>query len=115
MDPIFHIAEAAKWDEALAAGDYRQSTLGHTLDQVGFIHCSSRDQVEAVANAVYRDQSDLALLLIDREKVHAEIREENLEGGSELFPHIYGPLNLDAALDVLPFAPGADGRFAGPI
>jgi glutathione S-transferase len=56
MEPIFHIAEAAKWNEALAEGDYRQSTLGYTLDQAGFIHCSRRDQVEVVANGVYRDR-----------------------------------------------------------
>jgi len=115
MELIFHIAEAAGWNEALARGEYRQSTLGYTLDQAGFIHCSRRDQVEGVANAVYRDRSDLLLLLIDRQKVHAEIRDENLDGGSEVFPHIYGPLNLDAVTSVLPFAPGADGRFAGPF
>ena len=115
VELIFHIAEAAEWNEALAEGDYRRSTLGYTLDQVGFIHCSRRDQVEAVANAVYRDLSDLVLLLIDREKVHAEIRDESLEGGSDLFPHIYGPLNLDAVTSVLPFAPDVDGRFAGPL
>jgi glutathione S-transferase len=115
VEPIFHIAEAAEWDEAFAEGEYRKSTLGYTLDQAGFIHCSRRDQLEAVANAVYGDRYDLVLLLIDREKVHAEIRDENLEGGSELFPHIYGPLNLDAVMSVLPFAPGVDGRFAGPL
>jgi glutathione S-transferase len=115
MEPIFHIAEAAEWNEALAGGEYRQSTLGYTLDQAGFIHCSRRDQVETVANAVYRERSDLVLLLIDRDKVQAEIRDENLEGGSELFPHIYGPLNLDAVTSVLPFPPGVDGRFIGPV
>ena len=115
MEPIFHIAEVAKWNEALAEGDYRQSTLGYTLNQAGFIHCSRRDQVEAVANAIYRDRTALVLLLIDREKVRAEIRDENQEGGSQLFPHIYGPLNLDAVASVLPFAPGVEGRFAGPF
>jgi uncharacterized protein (DUF952 family) len=62
--------------------------------------------VESVANAVYGDRSDLVLLRIDREKVQAEVRDENLEGGGDRFPHIYGPLNLDAVMSVIPFSPG---------
>jgi glutathione S-transferase len=115
VEPIFHIAEVADWIEALAKGEYGQSTLGYTLDQVGFIHCSRSDQVAAVANAIYPDRSDLVLLHIDREKVQAEIRDENLEGSDDVFPHIYGPLNLDAVTSVIPFTPGANGRFAAPF
>jgi uncharacterized protein (DUF952 family) len=114
VTPIFHIAEVSGWTEARADGMYRRSTLGKTLDELGFIHCSRREQVELVANAVYRGHRDLILLVIDPEKVRAEIREENLDGGLDLFPHIYGPLNTDAVTDVLPFAPGAYGHFVMP-
>jgi glutathione S-transferase len=111
---IFHIAEARLWDVALSDGEYRQSTLGRTLDEDGFIHCGRLDQVVPVANAAYRGQRDLVLLVIDRGRVHAEVRDENLEGGTDLFPHIYGPLNLDAVIEVLPFDAGPDGRFGMP-
>ncbi len=111
---IFHIAEMSGWAEAQADGMYRRSTLGKTLDELGFIHCSRREQVEVVANAVYRGHRDLVLLIIDPQMVHAEIREENLNGGLDLFPHIYGPLNTDAVTDVLPFVPGGNGSFVMP-
>jgi glutathione S-transferase len=114
VNPIFHIALRAEWADAQAGGVYRRSTLGRSLDEVGFIHCSRRDQVELVANAVYRDQGDLVLLVIDPSRVGAEIREENVDGGRDLFPHIYGPLHDDAVIDVLAFAAGADGRFTMP-
>ena len=111
---IFHIAEAAHWSAALDGGRYRRSTIGQSLDEVGFIHCSRRDQVERVADAYYQGQRGLVLLVIDPARVAAEIRDENTEGGSELFPHIYGPLNLDAVVDVLPLAVGPDGTFIIP-
>jgi uncharacterized protein (DUF952 family) len=111
MDRIFHIAEARAWSEAQVDGEYRHSTMGKTLDDVGFIHCARLDQVEVVASSAYRGERDLLLLVIDPTTVGGEIRDENLDGGSEPFPHIYGPLNLDAVVDVRPFPVGPDGRF----
>ena len=69
MAPIFHIAEASGWADAQANGLYRRSTLRRTLEDEGFIHCSYRDQVEAVANAFYAGRKDLLLLVIDPAKV----------------------------------------------
>lgn len=80
----------------------------------GFIHCSTRDQVIQVANARFRGQSGLVLLFIDTDKVAAEIIYENLEGGQQLFPHIYGELNTDAVARVAEFAPDDAGYFALP-
>jgi glutathione S-transferase len=111
VNQIFHIAEVQAWSDAQADGDYRQSTIGRTLDDDGFIHCSRFNQVEVVANAAYRGRRDLLLLVIDPTKVGAEIRDENLDGGSDLFPHIYGPLNLDAVVEVRQIPVGPDGRF----
>jgi len=56
----------------------------------------------------------LVLLCIDRERVAAPVREENLEGGADQFPHIYGPLNPDAVYQVINFVPGSDGLFELP-
>jgi uncharacterized protein (DUF952 family) len=80
----------------------------------GFIHCSTPEQVLRVANARFRGREDLVLLLIDSGMIAAEIRYENLEGGNERFPHIYGPLNLEAVINVLDFEPQADGTFLLP-
>jgi uncharacterized protein (DUF952 family) len=109
---IFHISEASGWAEAQASGIYGRSTLGRTVDEEGFIHCSYWGQVEAVANAYYAGQRDLLLLVIDPARVVPEIREEAV--GLERFPHIYGPLNLDAVTEVRPFVTREDGRLVAP-
>ncbi len=80
----------------------------------GFIHCSTREQVIQVANARFQGQSGLVLLCIDTEKVAAEIVYENLEGGPQLFPHIYGELNTNAVVRAAEFEPDAAGYFALP-
>ncbi|HUC36722.1 MAG TPA: DUF952 domain-containing protein [Acidimicrobiales bacterium] len=110
---IFHIAEVSGWAEAQASGIYRRSTLGRTLEEEGFVHCSYWHQVASVANEFYADQKNLLLLVIDPARVAPEIREEAIEG-LEGFPHIYGPLNLDAVTEVWPFVTREDGRLVGP-
>ena len=59
-------------------------------------------------------QQGLVLLCVDTDKVAAEIRYENLEGGRELFPHIYGEINTDAVVQVAEFEPGVNGHFTLP-
>ncbi len=110
MTIILHIARRSDWEQARAAGAYR----GDTLASEGFIHCSTPEQIISVANRFYRGQPDLMLLVIDRARVQAAVRDENLEGGTTLFPHIYGPLNLDAVVDVLDFPSQLDGSFKLP-
>jgi uncharacterized protein (DUF952 family) len=110
MTTILHITHKTDWEQARAEGSYRADTLATE----GFIHCSTPEQVIPVANHLFRGQPNLVLLVIDRDKVRAPIRDENLEGGTVLFPHIYGPLNLDAVVDVLDFPPRADGSFELP-
>ena len=85
-----------------------------SLHARGFIHCSKPEQVISVANFKFRCQTDLVLLYIDTDKVTSEIRYENCEGGNELFPHIYGPLNIEAVTHVCDFQPLSDGKFALP-
>jgi uncharacterized protein (DUF952 family) len=68
-----------------------------SLDEVGFIHCSTRDQVEATANRFYGDTDQLILLTIDLLLVPSRIIFEPPAPDSPLlFPHIYGPLPVSA-------------------
>ena len=110
MAIIFHITTREAWDSAGSKGMYQPEAFSIE----GFIHCSTRDQVIQVANIRFRSQTGLVLLLIDTDKVKGEIIYENLEGGQQLFPHIYGELNLDAVVQVAEFAPEADGYFTLP-
>jgi uncharacterized protein (DUF952 family) len=81
----------------------------------GFIHCSTVDQILRVADSFYTGQSGLVLLLLDPRLLKAELRwEPGADLASELFPHIYGPINQDAVLQVLDFEPAADGKFYLP-
>ena len=110
---IYHLALAADWANAQgSSNDYRVSSIGRHLDEVGFIHCSFTHQLQRVADTHYRGRSDVVLLTIDASKVNSPIREENAEGGTDLFPHIYGPLNVDAVVSARPLAPGTDGTLA---
>ena len=110
MSIIVHIADRELWERAKRDGSYEPDTLRSQ----GFIHCSKPDQVIRVANFLFRGKGGLVLLCLDSDRVLAEIRYENLEGGRQLFPHIYGPLNAGAVVEVLDFSPLEDGTFALP-
>ena len=99
MELIYHLAVGAEWSEAVESGaPYARSTLGRSLADEGFIHCSQSNQVGRIADLVYRGRSDMTLLVIDPSLVPVEIRLENTEGGDDVFPHIYGPLPLVAVI-----------------
>lgn len=104
---ILHLAAADAWAEAARAGVYEADSLAAE----GFIHCSDPDQVVRVANARFRNRRDLMLLQIAVARLEAPLRYENLEGGDERFPHIYGPLPLSAVVRATPFPPDAGGLF----
>ena len=96
---LYHLALAADWQQARQLGEYRISTRGQSLEQVGFIHASYADQLERTHQRFYADVSDLRLLVIDPTRLAAHgiaVRPEAAPGRGELFPHLYGPLPLDA-------------------
>jgi len=119
---IYHLALTEEWQAAQRQGSYRRSTRGLSLEQVGFIHASRADQLAATYRRFYGDAGPVTLLTIDPQRLTAPLRyetapqgsaeaggDESSEGGekdSELFPHIYGPLPLEAVLNAEPFALG---------
>jgi len=119
MTIIFHLASNDAWLAAVETGAYHADSLSSE----GFIHCSTSAQVVDVANAFYHGLHGLALLQIDTEKLGSELKweppahpnpERAAAVGDELFPHVYGPFNLDAVTKVIPFEPAADGTFSLP-
>ncbi len=113
MHLILHIAPREAWEEARQNGYYRAPSLASE----GFIHCSTPKQVIRVANTFYRGQSDLLLLYINADHVGAPVRYEppaEQPDSDERFPHIYGPLHLDAVVQVAPLPIGPDGLFQMP-
>ena len=98
---IFHLTTATEWVAARDAGMYTLSTRDRTLAQEGFIHCSFREQVDGVRQRWYSDLSDIVVLVIETDRLASPWKAEEASSSSEgPFPHIYGPLNLDAVVDV---------------
>jgi uncharacterized protein (DUF952 family) len=115
MTSIYHLTEPDTWEAAVAAGEYRQSTRGVSLERQGFIHCSRLHQVRPVGECIYADAADLVLLEIDPAKVPAEVRFEPGEpGATEEFPHVYGPIPVEAVVNVAPVPRDDAGRLVFP-
>ncbi len=96
---IFHIANSTDVDALRENGEYRCESL--TTE--GFIHCCDKHQLTGVVARYYTDIDDVFLLLLDVDKLDAALIHENTTGGSELFPHLYGSINTEAVLDIVPF------------
>lgn len=109
MSLLLHITSRAQWDRARFAGVY----CPPSLDTEGFIHCSTRDQLLRVANTIFRGQRDLVVLCIESSRVQASIQFDTIQTG-ERFPHIYGPLNVDAVIRTLELPVAPDGTFSLP-
>lgn len=101
---IFHIASAADWRAALGGGAYTTSTRGRTLEQEGYIHAARAEQWRGVHARYYSDVDEpLVLLEIDTDRLRsAVVQEPAVPGGTELFPHVYGPVDPAAVVRTIP-------------
>ena len=115
---IYHLTSRQAWNEAQQRGDYR----AESLDSEGFIHCSTPSQVLPVAAKYYKGQEDMLLLAVDPSRLSSPLRWEPPSGGAppdgvpegEAFPHIYGPMNLDAVVKVYELESNPDGSHRLP-
>lgn len=115
-DELLHLALPEDWATARDVGEYRVSTRGRTLDEEGFIHCSTPGQLEGVANRFYGDLGELVILRLDPDLLDAEIRlEPPAAGVDELFPHVYGPIPASAVIATTRWERDDDGRWRQPV
>ncbi len=91
---IYHITTNKHWKAAQAAGTYEADSL----QEEGFIHTSKNEQVKDVLHRYYHKATDLVLLHIDESKLTSPLVYELAPTVNEIYPHIYGPLNLDAVV-----------------
>jgi uncharacterized protein (DUF952 family) len=110
MARIYHITSKQEASEAQGTGIYTPASFARE----GFIHCSYAHQVVAVANRIFRGRPDLVLLEIDPDTLDCTVIDENLEGGSELFPHVYGQLRMSDVMRIHPFPCDDEGSFHRP-
>ena len=109
---IYHITSRTSWSAGQIAGVY----TADSLKREGFIHCSKLSQILRVADTWYTGQRGLMLLEIDPTRLKTEVRwEPGTDKADELFPHVYGPINLDCVTEVLDFEPESGGHFTLPL
>jgi uncharacterized protein (DUF952 family) len=106
MTPLYKICTRAEWDVAAAAGAFEGSAVDH---KDGFIHLSTRAQVEETARRHFAGQADLVLVELDADRLGPELRWEPSRGG-DLFPHLYARLPVATATRVVALPLGSSGE-----
>lgn len=120
MSTIFHLAPAERWHKWPAA----QSYLPAEYSTDGFVHCTAEyDLMHHVANRFYRGTpGDFVMLVIDPDRLSAPLRWEapvhpdrlaGSDAAAPLFPHIYGPIDRAAVIEVRPVRRAESGEFLG--
>ena len=114
---IYHITGKLDWDKAKQSESY----TAESLNTEGFIHCSLLRQIRDTANLFFKGQKKLVILCVDEAKLSSVCKYENptLQGKPDpdvgnLFPHIYGPINLSSIVKVVKFPPDEHGLFNLP-
>ena len=118
---IYHITTRDAWQQALESGIYTPPSL----DQQGYIHASTREQVAKVGNAFYRTEPNCVLLAIDETRLptapvweppaHPNPDTPPPTEAQELFPHVYGPIPVGAVVKIVDFSVGLDGMYSFPV
>lgn len=102
LQVIHHLALRDEWEEAVASGGpYRRSTIGASLEDLGYIHCCFPHQLHSTVARYFAGRDDVLVLTIDPGRLEERLVVESV--GGEQFPHLYGPLALDAVVKVQPY------------
>jgi len=96
MPVIYHLTGATEWETARRNGYYENPSL----KAEGFIHCSQEHQVAAVLERYFAGKTDLVKLTIDTDKLTSKFVFDWSPSTHDTFPHIYGPINIDAVIGV---------------
>lgn len=112
-DTVYHLCTRTDLESARAAGMYRPASLARE----GFVHLSRANQVRPTALAYFADVPDVVVLVIDPARLTAPLVYEapaplptatpkvyGTSGSEALYPHAYGPINMDAVIDIVDLA-----------
>jgi uncharacterized protein (DUF952 family) len=105
MRRIYKICPGSAWREAERQGVYRGSA-DDARD--GFIHFSTASQVAETARKHFFGQTELLLIVVDADRLGEALRWERSRN-DEMFPHLYGDLDLRAVLEMLDMHTRSDG------
>ena len=102
---IFHFVEKDVYESSIANGYYENPTLKTR----GFIHSVTFENINIIAKRYLDLEKEVVILVIDADKLMAEIKYEESKG--VFYPHIYGKINVDAIINVLPFLKDEKNNF----
>lgn len=94
---IFHLTTVDEWERAQDRGVY----MPDAFEKDGFIHCSNQNQLEGVIQRHFPEHENLVKLVIDPARVLQPIKYEQNATKTDEFPHIYGPLNVEAVTQIV--------------
>ncbi|WP_207493611.1 DUF952 domain-containing protein [Aridibaculum aurantiacum] len=94
---IYHLTTLPEWEEAQDKGVYDPPSF----QKDGFIHCCTDEQLDHVMKRHFEQHENLIKLVIDPARVTQPLRYEHNESYNQEYPHIYGPLNLEAVTQVV--------------
>jgi uncharacterized protein (DUF952 family) len=94
MGELFHLVTPGELAGATSGGHYRPASL----EAEGFVHLSEAAQLSDTIARHFAGVVDLVVLRLD-ESALGDVRHEDLYGHG-VFPHLYGPVPLDAVLAV---------------
>lgn len=97
MPIIYHVTTEGDWSAAKEKGFYEHPSLSAE----GFIHCSQHHQVTGVLERYFAGQTNLLKLVIDTDKLTNKFVFDWSPSTQDTFPHVYGPINIDAVVDVI--------------
>jgi uncharacterized protein (DUF952 family) len=96
MSHIYHITTAPEWLAAKTSGSYQSVSL----KEEGYIHCCEDRQVNDVLHRYFNEKKDLVKLTIETEKLTSPLIYDWSPSLEDTFPHIYGPINTGAVIEV---------------
>lgn len=104
---IYHLLRKEEWEKAIEEDMY----WPNSLDTDGFIHCSTKEQIIKNGNNWFVDEFEIVLLEIYSNDLESLVVNEDLDEAGQMFPHIYGHLNLDAVKAVRVLKKNEHGEF----
>ncbi len=95
---IIHALKEKIWNDYKKQKYYGEDSL----NKFGFIHCSDISTYKWVAPNFKDEMDSYVLIVIDTNKLENEVFWEDLRDCGVKYPHIYGLLNTDAVVEVVP-------------
>ena len=107
---LLHIISSPDLAHARKIGEIAPASL----QSEGFVHCSYPDQVLTPANERYPGTQNLVLIVLAPDRIPHPLVVEDSYGSGTAYPHVYGPIPIDAIDREVDFPCNPDGGFDLP-